>query len=175
MTLSSDVKKEKKGCLIWLWLSVVIFALDQLTKWLAVYYLDLYQVQHITRFFNIHLAFNEGAAFSFLSTVGGWQKILLSLLAAVVSLFITIWLYRLPRHERWTACALSLVLSGAVGNLWDRLTLGHVVDFIQLHYQSWYWPTFNIADIAICIGAVMLVLDALVRRKTSKQVLHKVN
>jgi len=155
----------------WLWLSLAIIILDQLTKLWALDALRPYDTQAvIDGFFNLVLAFNKGAAFSFLSDAGGWQRWLFSALAVVVSAVLVVWLARLPRRERWTAAALALVIGGAVGNLIDRVRLGHVVDFIELYHRAlagWpgfdaqgHWPAFNVADSAISVGVVILVVTS---------------
>jgi signal peptidase II len=113
-------------------------------------------------FFNLTLAYNPGAAFSFLSDQGGWQRWFFIVLAFVVSAVLLVWLSRLKREERWTAVALGLIIGGAVGNLIDRIWLGHVIDFIQLHYADLFWPAFNVADSAITVGVATMLLDSLV-------------
>ncbi len=145
----------------WFLLSAIVVALDLWTKALASEHLMMYQPLPVFPGFNLTLMHNEGAAFSFLSTAGGWQRWFLSVIAAVVSVVIIVWLARLKPRQYWLALALALVLGGALGNLWDRLTLGYVVDFIQVYYQEWYWPAFNIADSSIFVGAVILILDSL--------------
>lgn len=147
----------------WLWLSAVIVITDQATKQWAMSQLQLYEPMTVMPFLNFTLTYNTGAAFSFLSQAGGWQRWLFVGLALTVSSVLVAWLYRLPNNRRWLACALSLILGGALGNLWDRLSLGYVVDFIDIYYGPWHWPAFNVADSAISIGAVMLLLDALGR------------
>ena len=112
---------------------------------------------------------NHGAAFSFLSDAGGWQRYFFSGLAAAVSIGLVIWLARLSPEKRWEPIALALVLGGAVGNLYDRVTLGYVVDFIVVHYQGYYWPAFNLADSAISAGAIMLLIDAFMNSDSQKQ------
>lgn len=144
----------------WLWLAVLVVALDQCTKQLAVALLDPYQPMALLPGFNFTLMFNRGAAFSFLAGAGGWQRWLFAGIALGVSVFILIWLRRLPREALWLSIALALILGGALGNLWDRIAFGHVVDFIDLYAGAYRWPAFNIADSAISVGAVMLVVDA---------------
>ena len=143
----------------WLWLSLAVIVLDQLTKYLATDLLVYAEPVAVVPFFNLTLLHNTGAAFSFLSEAGGWQRWFFSVMAIGVSLGITVWLSRLESKERWLAIALALVVGGALGNLWDRLYFGYVVDFLQVYYERWYFPAFNIADSAIFIGAVMLLID----------------
>ncbi len=145
----------------WLWWSVLIVVLDQVTKVIAEQWLLPLQPLPVLPSFNLTLMYNTGAAFSFLAGAGGWQRWLFIVLASVISVVLVIWLLRLSRDQRLQAAALVLVLGGAVGNLIDRLLYGHVIDFIQLYYQHWYWPTFNIADAAISVGAVLLIIDTL--------------
>ncbi len=144
----------------WLWLSALVAALDLATKAVASHYLVLYQPVPVFPGFNWTLAHNSGAAFSFLASESGWQRWFFSVIALVVSIGITIWITRLKSTETWLAVALALVLGGAIGNLWDRVTLGYVVDFIDVYYQQSHWPAFNIADSAICVGAVLLIIDS---------------
>jgi len=145
-------------------LSLGILILDQLTKSYAVQALVLYQPYSVFSGFNFTLMHNTGAAFSFLNEVGSWFFITL---ASVVSLFIVIWMYGLPETKRWLFFALAFVLGGALGNLWDRVALGYVIDFIDVSiaFLPWRvfnpWPAFNIADSAIFIGAIMLIIDAI--------------
>lgn len=145
----------------WIWLSVLVVVLDQATKYLAETWLILHQPVSVLPGFNLMLAYNTGAAFSFLADAGGWQRWFFLGLGSAVSIGLAIWLIRLKPGERWLAAALALILGGAVGNLIDRLWLGQVIDFIQLYYDRWYWPAFNIADSAITLGAVLLIVDSL--------------
>ncbi|HXH03942.1 MAG TPA: signal peptidase II [Candidatus Competibacteraceae bacterium] len=146
----------------WLWLSALVVVLDQGSKWLAQSQLQLHRpVPVIDGFFNWFLAYNTGAAFSFLAAAGGWQRWFFLILAAAVSAGLVYWLARLKPGDGWLAAALALILGGALGNFIDRARLGHVVDFIQIYYDRWYWPAFNLADSAITVGAVMLLLDTL--------------
>ena len=153
----------------WLWLSVGVIVTDQITKLLASYYLVLNQPVPIVPSFNLTLMYNTGAAFSFLSDAGGWQRWFFTGLAVVVSVAIIIWLRKLSRGEHWQAAGLALILGGAVGNVIDRIRLGHVIDFIQVYYQEYYWPAFNIADSAITVGAVIFIIAGLrTERATNK-------
>jgi signal peptidase II len=147
--------------LSWLWLSLLIVVLDQVTKYWASSTLSLHQSVPVIPFFNLTLMHNSGAAFSFLADAGGWQRWFFTALALVVGVVIVYWLNSL-RGQPWLAAGLALILGGAVGNnLIDRVFYGYVVDFIDLYYQSWHWPAFNIADSAITVGALMLIVDAL--------------
>ena len=145
----------------WLWLSATVVILDQVSKGLAEHWLQLHVQHPIFPFFNLTLVYNTGAAFSFLSQAGGWQRWFFSALAIIVSTIIVVWLKRLHSDQRWLAIGLSLVLGGALGNLIDRLRFGHVVDFIDVYYKTFHWPTFNIADSAITVGATLLVVHSL--------------
>ena len=144
----------------WLLLSLVVVGLDQLSKYWALGALTLHSPQPVVPHFDLTLVFNQGAAFSFLSDAGGWQRWFFVVLATLVSVILVVWILRLGRGQRWLGGALALVLGGAVGNLIDRVRFGHVVDFIDLYYQGYHWPAFNIADSAITAGAVMLLIDA---------------
>lgn len=142
-------------------LAALIVLFDQLTKFLCVSNLD-YAVAHpVFPGFDLHLVHNFGAAFSFLGDAGGWQRWVLTGISAVASIFISAWLYRLPRGQWLVGLALACILGGAVGNLYDRWTLGYVVDFISIYYGEWRFATFNVADAAISIGAVLLGFDIL--------------
>jgi len=145
----------------WLGVSVVVILLDQFTKHLAEARLTYAEPVAVLPSFNLALAYNRGAAFSFLDDAGGWQRWFFVSVSVLASVALVFWLRKLKPHQWPLALALSLVLGGAVGNLVDRLWLGHVVDFIQLYYRDFYWPAFNIADSAITAGAVLLVWDAL--------------
>lgn len=158
------------GKLGWLWLSVVVIALDQLTKLYFESVLTLYQqIVIIPDYFSWTLAYNTGAAFSFLADAAGWQRWFFAVVALAVSIMLVIWMKGLKQHEHWLAIALALVLGGALGNLFDRVVYGHVIDFILVHWQQrWYFPAFNLADSAITVGAIMLALD-MFRSKPSKE------
>jgi len=145
----------------WLWLAVLVVVLDQATKWLAEGLLDPYRPVPLIPFLNFTLMFNDGAAFSFLSGAGGWQRWLFAGFASAMSVVLLIWLLRLGSHERLMAAALSLVIGGAMGNLIDRMETGRVVDFIQLYAGDWYWPAFNVADSAITLGVALLLFASL--------------
>lgn len=145
----------------WIWLAVVVIVLDQLTKYIASTSLEMHQAIAVMPMFNWTLMHNPGAAFSFLANEDGWQRWFFATIAIVVSVVIFLWIKKLEQHEKWQAIALALILGGAVGNVIDRIWLGYVVDFIQIYYQQWYWPAFNIADSAISIGVVMIIIDSI--------------
>lgn len=141
-----------------LWIAVVVLILDQTSKLLALEVLAGSPVT-VLPFFNLNLTFNTGAAFGFLNQASGWQKWFFIGIAGTISVVIVFMIRGLTRRDLQTAVALSMILGGAVGNLIDRVRLGYVIDFIQLYYQTWSWPVFNIADSAITIGAVLLAMD----------------
>lgn len=141
------------------WLAIVVVIADQLTKLWAVRALALEPIT-LAPVFNLALAYNTGAAFGFLSGASGWQNIFFIAVAAVVGAGILYMLRRLKPDETQVAAALWLILGGAAGNLMDRLRLGHVVDFLDFHIGAWHFPTFNVADSAITIGAMLLILDS---------------
>ncbi len=143
----------------WLWLSLLVLVLDQASKVAINVSMRLYESIAVLPFFNLTYVHNTGAAFSFLSDAGGWQRWLFAGLAVIISAVLTIWLARLQKHETLLAIALSLVLGGAVGNLIDRLAYGYVIDFLDVYYNHWHWPAFNIADSAIFIGVVLMLLE----------------
>ena len=152
---------------IWLWLSTAIVVLDQLSKYYMSQILSLCEPgnctsQVILPVFKLTLLHNEGAAFSFLSDAGGWQRWFFTAVSAIVSIVLVVWITRLKRHEKLLALALALILGGAVGNLLDRASLGYVIDFIVVHYDNHYFPAFNVADSAISIGAAVMILDMIV-------------
>ncbi|WP_370551958.1 signal peptidase II [Haliea sp. E1-2-M8] len=146
---------------VWYILALLIIVLDQLTKGMAQQYLDYGRPVVLTSWFNLTLQYNSGAAFSFLSDAGGWQRYFFSGIAIVISSILVLWLHRLPATQRLLPLSLALILGGAIGNLWDRLVLGHVVDFISVHYGGYFFPAFNIADAAITVGAALMILDSL--------------
>ena len=155
---------KRSGSAIWPWLGIalVVIALDQLTKKLIVDAFQLHDVRTITPFFDLVRAHNTGAAFSFLAGATGWQRWFFIGLGAAAAVFI-VWLLARHRGQRLFCWALALILGGALGNVIDRILHGHVVDFIQVHWGGAYFPAFNVADSAITIGAVLLVLDELLR------------
>lgn len=151
--------------LVWLWLSALAIVLDLGSKALALQYLTYAQPVELLPVLNFTLLYNPGAAFSFLADQGGWQRWFFTGISITVSVVLVIWLNRLPAKAAWLNIGLSLVLGGAIGNLFDRLWHGHVVDFISVHWGSAYFPAFNIADSAITLGAICLIIDALFEHK----------
>jgi len=151
----------------WLWISVVVIILDQVTKYLASTYLQFQIPEPVLPFFNLTLMYNTGAAFSFLSDASGWQRWFFVALAIIISGVIVIWLKKLKSNDLWLAIALAFILGGAIGNVIDRMWLGYVVDFIQVYYDRWYFPAFNIADSAITVGTVLVIIDGLSGLKKS--------
>ena len=144
-----------------LWLSLLVVVLDQLSKYWVMTSFEEYEVLRVWPVFNLTLVYNTGAAFSFLSDAGGWQRWFFVTIGVLVSAAMVVWLSRLDVRERLTAYGLALVVGGAIGNLIDRILLGKVVDFLQWHWQNWYWPSFNLADSAITLGVVLLLIDGL--------------
>lgn len=148
----------------WLWyaLALVVICVDIVTKVWAV---DMFKagpaMQIIPGLLKFTYAENFGAAFSFLGDAGGWQRWLFGAIALGFSAMVSVWLWRLSPNKRWEPFALALILGGALGNLWDRMLLGYVRDFISVYYGSWHFPVFNVADMAISIGAAMLVIELL--------------
>jgi signal peptidase II len=164
----SSLRSSPSGSMLpWLGLALILVIADQFTKVLILGYYRLGDSTTITSFFNIVRAHNTGAAFSFLAAASGWQRWLFTGIGVAATLFI-VYLLRTHPGQKLFCFALACILGGAVGNVIDRLLHGYVVDFLQFHYGGWYFPAFNVADMAITVGAVCLVLDELLRvRKTS--------
>ena len=140
-----------------------ILLLDQLSKWLVVRYLSFDRIIAVMPCLDLQLAFNKGAAFGFLANASGWQRLFFIGLAIFVSVSIIVWLKKLEKKDFWEGVALAGILGGALGNLVDRIRLGVVIDFIDVYYQDWHWYTFNLADSAICISTVILILTVFKR------------
>ena len=142
--------------------AIVVVIADQVTKWAIIEWVPLYDKVPLNSFINLTHQKNPGAAFSFLADAGGWQRWFFVVLASAVSLVIAVWLWRI-RRDGYTvlSAGLALVLGGAVGNLIDRILLGHVTDFIQVWFGNWAFPSFNVADAGISVGAAFLIIDAL--------------
>ena len=144
----------------YLFLSILILFIDQLTKWKMVKVVSLHDFVEVTPYFNLTMAHNYGAAFSFLADAGGWQRYFFIIITVIISLILVVWLSRLERYQRGEAFALSLILGGALGNLVDRVIYGYVFVFIDIHYAGYHWPAFNVADMAIVAGAILLIMDS---------------
>ena len=144
--------------------ALLVLVLDLVTKRWASTALDYGRPVEVFSWFNITLHHNAGAAFSFLSDAGGWQRHFFTVVATVISTVLVVCLCRMPRQQKLLALSLALILGGALGNLWDRVTLGYVVDFISVHYAGYYFPTFNLADSAITAGAGCMIFDTFLSR-----------
>ena len=156
----------EKTAFIWVWLSLIVVALDQVTKWYVVGHFELYEIRPVGPFLDLTRLHNEGAAFGLLAEAGGWQRWFFLVLAAAIAVAIVAWLRSLPvKGQGWLAIGLALILGGAVGNAWDRFFDGYVVDYLHFHWNEAYFPAFNVADIAISSGAIMLIIDALLSRR----------
>lgn len=160
----------RNGWHAWRWylLALVMGLLDQYTKTLATESLVYARPVEVFSWFNLTLQHNTGAAFSFLSDAGGWQRWFFTVVAVVISGVLTVWLFMAPRAHWLLGLSLALILGGAIGNVWDRVALGYVVDFISVHYQGWYFPAFNIADSAITVGAICMLLDSFFNRHSEQ-------
>ncbi|HEX6929966.1 MAG TPA: signal peptidase II [Gammaproteobacteria bacterium] len=147
----------------WLVVAALVIALDQATKYLVVRSMTLFDSIAVIPHLNLTLLHNTGAAFSLLADAGGWQRWFFVLLGAAVSVFILVWLRKMPaRQGPLLPLSLSLILGGALGNVIDRAIHGYVIDFIDVYYGAWHWPAFNVADSAITVGAVLFILDSLI-------------
>ncbi len=149
----------KQTGLRFVWISLIIFVLDQITKHAIVDGMSLYESIQILPFFNLTYVHNYGAAFSFLYDAGGWQRYFLSAVALIVSAVIIWWLKDASKEQILLPVAFSFILGGALGNVFDRLVYGYVIDFLDFYYGSYHWPAFNVADSAIFIGAALLIID----------------
>ena len=144
----------------WLWLAVIVIVLDQITKQIAATTLEMYQPVAVIPMFNWTLMHNTGAAFSFLSDESGWQRWFFTAIAFTGRVVLIAWTSKLKADEKWQAIAFTLVLGGAIGNVIDRINYGYVIDFIDVYYQDYHWPAFNVADSAIFIGVVILIIES---------------
>lgn len=155
------------GWRLW-WLMLLVLVADQVSKQVVIANMQLFDSIELLPFFNFTYVRNYGAAFSFLSDAGGWQRWFFTIIAVVISAVLAVWLARNNRAQLKLNLALSLVLAGAIGNLIDRSIYGYVIDFFHLYYQNWHYPAFNIADSAICIGAALLVWDSFSNNEVKK-------
>jgi signal peptidase II len=164
--------RSQSNALPWLWLSAAVIALDQLSKWWAVNALQPAGWPHVVipGFLNWTLAFNSGAAFSFLAGSSGWQRWFFVALALLISAVLITWLARTARGDWRTGMPLGLIVGGALGNLVDRLHASQVTDFIHVHFRGWNYPVFNLADCGITVGAVLLIAFGLRSVKPSGDV-----
>ncbi len=153
----------------WLWLSALVVVADQASKQFIAASMSLYDSIPVVPFLRLTYVHNTGAAFSFLSDAGGWQRWLFAGLAIVIGAIIAVWLGRLEQRQKLLAVSLALILGGAVGNLINRLVYGYVIDFIDVYYQAWHWPAFNVADAAISIGVALMLLDSLLDGRREAQ------
>ncbi len=151
----------------WFWyvVALVVMVLDQASKMWASHHLTYGEPVEFTTFFNFTLLHNHGAAFSFLAEQGGWQRWFFAVLAIAVSVVLIAWIARAAASNKRETFALAFILGGAIGNLYDRIALGHVVDFIVVHYQHYFWPAFNVADSAITLGAFVLIADMFIKKE----------
>jgi len=170
MSTDNSVHMSRKRLLQWLMLAIAVVILDQASKYAAEYLLHYQIPVPVLPSLNWFLSYNPGAAFSFLSDAGGWQRWFFTIMALAVSVGITVWLSRLPDSSKWEALSLTLILGGAIGNVIDRMILGHVIDFIQVYYDTWYFPTFNLADSAISAGVAILIVDSLFLQKNKDKI-----
>ena len=163
------INKFSDSGLKWLWLSILFIIIDQVTKQYAVANIDLYERIAVTPFFNFTYAQNPGAAFSFLADQPGWQRWFFTAIALVASIIFIVWMAKTPKQNKMLSIAFALLLSGAVGNLIDRVLFGYVIDFLDFYYKSYHWPAFNVADSAIFIGAVLMILDSFKKEPEQKR------
>jgi signal peptidase II len=155
------------NALPWLWLSLALIVVDQITKYLAETHLGYQSPVPVLPFLNWTLVYNPGAAFSFLSNAGGWQRWLFTALAVGVSALLVRWLAQTPRDQRWVAVPYALIVAGAIGNVIDRVRYGHVIDFVDVYWRDWHFPAFNVADSAISLGAAGLIAGLFFARNDS--------
>ena len=159
--MSTSVSLKSSG-LSWLGLTFVFLIMDQVSKHLVVASFDLYESMQVLSFFNITYVHNTGAAFSFLADQGGWQRWFFTAVAAIASIVFTVWLAKTPKSHTLLNVAFALMLSGALGNLIDRVLLGYVIDFLDFYIGDSHWPAFNVADSAIFVGAALMIIDSFV-------------
>jgi len=153
----------------WVWLSGIVLVLDQISKIWVDLTLELHQSIPVIPSFSITYAHNYGAAFSFLSDAGGWQRWFFAVLAIAVSIGIVIYLSKLKNEEKLLAVSLSLILGGAIGNIIDRVLYGYVIDFLDVYYQVYHWPIFNIADSAITVGVGLMLIESFMEKEGQEE------
>ncbi len=164
----TGIKKTSSSTLLpWLGLALILLIADQFTKVLILGYYRLGDATYVTSFFNVVRVHNTGAAFSFLAGASGWQRWFFTAIGLAAAAFI-IWMLRSHAGQKLFSFAMACILGGAIGNVVDRTLHGYVVDFLDFHYRNWHFPAFNIADSAITIGAICLVLDELLRVRRGK-------
>jgi signal peptidase II len=159
--------KFKQSSLTWLWLTVLLLVLDQVTKQWVVNTFYLYESVNVLPFFNITYVQNLGAAFSFLADQGGWQRWFFTAIAAIASIVFFVWMMNTPKQNKVLGAAFALMLSGALGNLIDRVLYGYVIDFLDFYVNTNHWPAFNVADSAIFIGAALMIIDSFKKEKNN--------
>jgi signal peptidase II len=160
----------KNSGLSWLWLTLLFLIADQVSKHLVAGSMELYQSIEVLPFFNITYVHNPGAAFSFLADQGGWQRWFFTAIAAIASIVFTVWLSKTPKENKLLGIAFALLLSGAVGNLIDRVLFGYVIDFIDFYVGASHWPAFNVADSAIFVGAGLMIFDSFKNGDDKKEI-----
>lgn len=152
----------------WLWLTLIFLVLDQITKHYVAANMALYESIAVLPFFNITYVHNLGAAFSFLADQDGWQRWFFAGIAFIASIVFLVWLKKTPKENVMLSVAFALMLSGALGNLIDRVLLGYVIDFLDFYYQQHHWPAFNVADSAIFVGAALMIIDSFKNDQSQK-------
>lgn len=160
--------KFKNSGLSWLWLTIIFLVIDQITKYLVVSSMELYQSIEVFSFFNIFYVQNPGAAFSFLADQDGWQRWFFTAIATIASIVFIVWLAKTPKENKLLCIAFAFLLSGAIGNLIDRALFGYVIDFLDFYIGNNHWPAFNVADSAIFIGAALMICDSFMGNESEK-------
>ncbi|RHW75546.1 signal peptidase II [Colwellia sp. RSH04] len=153
----------------WIWLTIICLLLDQISKQWVANTFDLYESVNLLPFFSFTYVHNPGAAFSFLADQGGWQRWFFTAIAVVACIIFTVWLAKTPKQQVLLSLALSLMLSGALGNLIDRVLFGYVIDFLDFHWASYRFPAFNLADSAIFLGAALMIIDSFKQEAENKK------
>jgi len=170
--VTQSQQPDRRGALPWLWLSLAIVLADQLSKGLIVASFELYDRVQLLPVFGITRLHNTGAAFSFLASAGGWQRWFFITIAVAVTALVCVWLRRLPsKGQGWLAASLALIVGGAIGNVIDRMFRGHVIDFLSFHWDRWFFPAFNVADAAITVGAVILLIDSFFEGRRKQKII----